>query len=391
MRRLFLITATTALAFLVLAPPAWAEWVWPLRGEVITPYRNGTDPYASGQHRGIDIAGQPGTPVVAAAGGEVRFAAVAGSSGLTVSIRTADGRFDTSYLHLSSAAVREGDRVAAGERVGAVGTTGVRSAAAPHLHFGVRDAGSRHAYHDPLGFLPAAPASPQAPREAPAPRPSPVAPGPAPAPVPAPAPGRVPVQAPAGRRIPVRAPAGRRVPVRSPAGRRVPVRSPAGRRVPLQSPSGRRVPVGAPGLVPAPVRSPSGRHAPVRLPSGRLAPVRLPAEHGAPEHEPGGRGAPADDAGASNVPVGTRADRPEIVIAPRRPVGGVAPNRRAVAPGTHAPEVRAGSGPDWGLVLGCFGLVAAAALLGLTREGRETSRRTGRWAARTLRPLLGRR
>ncbi len=140
MRRVFLTSAVALLAFLSLTPSAWAEWVWPLRGEVITPYRNGADPYAAGQHRGIDIAGAPGATVVAAASGEVRFAGTAGSSGLTVSVRTGDGRYDTSYLHLSATTVREGDRVAAGDRVGAVGTTGTRSAAAPHLHFGVRDA-----------------------------------------------------------------------------------------------------------------------------------------------------------------------------------------------------------------------------------------------------------
>src|ERR687895_444266 len=188
MRRLILASATTALAFLLLVPPAWAEWVWPVRGEVITPYRNGTDPYASGQHRGIDIAAATGATVVAATSGEVRFAGTAGSSGLTVSVRTADGRYDTSYLHLSSTSVGEGDRVAAGQPLGAVGTSGTRSATEPHLHFGVRDAGSRHAYHDPLRFLPP-PTATQPPRGAPAPEPAPVpiSPGPAPAPVNAPA------------------------------------------------------------------------------------------------------------------------------------------------------------------------------------------------------------
>ena len=164
----------TLLAVLLPAVPARADWVWPVRGEVITPYRNGDDPYAAGQHRGIDIAAEPGTAVVAAAGGEVRFAGTAGSSGLTVSIRTADGLFDTSYLHLSATAVRKGQRIAAGETVGAVGTTGVRSAERPHLHFGIRDAGSEHAYHDPLAFLPPTPAPPDRPRPAPGTSPTPV-------------------------------------------------------------------------------------------------------------------------------------------------------------------------------------------------------------------------
>src|SRR3954470_15805142 len=115
------------IAFFAFTQTAEAAWVWPVSGEVITPYRNGSDPYAGGQHRGIDIAAAIGTPVVAAAGGDVRFAGTAGSSGLTISIRTGDG-YDTSYLHLSSLGVRAGAHVSAGDRIAAGGTTGVRSA-----------------------------------------------------------------------------------------------------------------------------------------------------------------------------------------------------------------------------------------------------------------------
>src|SRR5437764_4537449 len=34
------------------AAAAAGGWTWPVRGPVITPYRNGDDPYAAGQHRG---------------------------------------------------------------------------------------------------------------------------------------------------------------------------------------------------------------------------------------------------------------------------------------------------------------------------------------------------
>ncbi|MBA2504852.1 MAG: M23 family metallopeptidase, partial [Thermoleophilaceae bacterium] len=91
-------------------------WTWPVEGEVLNRYRNGADPYARGMHRGIDVAARPGTPVVAASGGLVRFAGVAGSSGLTVSMRTL--RFDTAYLHLSGVSVRPGTRVREGARIG---------------------------------------------------------------------------------------------------------------------------------------------------------------------------------------------------------------------------------------------------------------------------------
>jgi hypothetical protein len=137
---------------------------------VLTPYRNGGDPYAAGQHRGIDIGAPVGSRVAAAVGGTVTFAGVVGSSGLTVSERTADGRFDLSYLHLSSLAVHRGDVVAQGAAVGAVGVSGRRSVAAPHLHFGVREAGSRSSYRDPLDFL-APPPGERVPRPVPAPVP----------------------------------------------------------------------------------------------------------------------------------------------------------------------------------------------------------------------------
>lgn len=161
---------TTVLAVLVLCPQAAAlpRWQWPVEGPVITPYRNGPDPYAGGQHRGIDIAAPIGTAVGAAAAGTVTYAGVAGSSGLTVAVSTDDG-FDTSYLHLSAIRVRTGDRVSAGQELGAVGTSGRRSAAEPHLHFGVRDAGTRFAYHDPLDFLPPLAAPSPEPRAEPVP------------------------------------------------------------------------------------------------------------------------------------------------------------------------------------------------------------------------------
>lgn len=219
-------------------------WRWPVEGEVLTPYRNGDDPYAGGQHRGIDISAAPGTVVRAASAGTVTFAGTAGSSGLTVAVRTADGRFDTSYLHLSAISVAKGDRVAAGARLGAVGTTGRRSTARPHLHFGVREAGSRHAYRDPLTLLPSPPAPVrEAPRGAPAPAPAPVRA--APRRERAPRPLRPPRRVPAARRV--RVPAGKRLP--RPAPRRPPPLAP---RPVARLTLPRAAPRPAPGRAPAP-------------------------------------------------------------------------------------------------------------------------------------------
>src|SRR3954454_1982345 len=184
MRPITLISALAA-TLQMLTPNALASagWTWPIRGPVLTPYRDGGDPYAGGQHRGIDIGAPVGSRVAAAVGGTVTFAGVVGSSGLTVSERTADGRFQLSYLHLSSIAVHRGDVLSAGAAVGGVGVSGRRSVAAPHLHFGVREAGTRDAYRDPLDFL-APPPGGRAPYPAPAPVPvaHPATPAPARAP-----------------------------------------------------------------------------------------------------------------------------------------------------------------------------------------------------------------
>lgn len=155
MRSVALAAAIALTVTLAVALPAGAagDWPWPVAGPVLTPFDNGDDPYAAGRHRGVDIGAPEGEAVVSATPGTVTFAGLAGSSGQTVGVRSADGRHEVSYLHLSAIAVRAGQPVAPGERIGAVGVTGRRSAEAPHLHFGVREADTDHAYLDPLAFL----------------------------------------------------------------------------------------------------------------------------------------------------------------------------------------------------------------------------------------------
>lgn len=194
------------------AAHAAATWTWPVEGELVTHYRYGGDPFAAGQHRGVDIAAPVGEAVRAATAGTVTFAGTAGDSGLTVAVRTADGRFDTSYLHLDALGVGEGERVEEGDEIGTAGVTGNRSVAAPHVHFGVRASGSDHAYRDPMRFLaePGVPAPPLGPITAPRAGPRPL-PGPSPARAPrlgpAPSLARVPRTAGSGAGAPVAAPA----------------------------------------------------------------------------------------------------------------------------------------------------------------------------------------
>jgi peptidase M23-like protein len=375
MRRLLLILSAFLAVAAVLAAPVHAAWLWPVRGDVITQYRNGSDPYAAGQHRGIDIAAPVGTPVVAAAGGEVLFAGTAGSSGLTVSVRTGDG-FDSSYLHFSSLAVRAGTHVSAGERLGAVGTTGVRSATAPHLHFGVREVGTRHSYLDPLSLLPPAAPPPPAepPRPAPAPAPAPLTPRPTPAPAPAPrgapAPGRAP------------APRGAPAPGRAPQAAPTPGRAPAPGGVPRPAPTPGRAP--APGGVPAPGRAPRPAPTPGRAPRPVPAPAPRHAPRPAPMPGRGPRPAPTPSRNPSPAPAPTAA--PDGAPRPRA-MSARASQHRSVPGAAPSPS----SGPDFGWALACAGLLLAAGILGLTDDGRKTAARSRSRLAGALRPLLGRR
>src|SRR4051812_4777455 len=153
MRPTTLICALAA-ALQLLSGTALADgWTWPIRGPVITSYRNSDDPYAAGQHRGIDIGAPVGARVVAATAGTVTFSGVVGSSGLVVSERTADGRFDLSYLHLSAVAGRPGQSLAGGGGVGAARTPGRRSRGGPHPHFRVRGGGGGGALPRPPHLL----------------------------------------------------------------------------------------------------------------------------------------------------------------------------------------------------------------------------------------------
>ncbi len=87
-------------------------------------------------HRGIDFVAPAGTPVRAVAPGVVRMARWSGEGGKTVELKH-KGRFKTRYHHLSRYArgVRRGRRVARGQIIGYVGSTGLSTG--PHLDFRV--------------------------------------------------------------------------------------------------------------------------------------------------------------------------------------------------------------------------------------------------------------
>ena len=88
-------------------------------------------------HYGVDYGAPTGTPVRATGSGTVAFAGWDGGGGRTVKVRHPNG-YLTAYLHLSrfAAGVRRGRRVAQGDTVGYVGSTGL--ATGSHLDYRVQ-------------------------------------------------------------------------------------------------------------------------------------------------------------------------------------------------------------------------------------------------------------
>ncbi|MGL6044700.1 MAG: M23 family metallopeptidase [Sandaracinobacteroides sp.] len=95
------------------------------------------DPFngRSAQHAGIDLAGAHGEPIYAAANGRVVRAETFGGYGQVIDIDHGRGIL-TRYGHLSRMKVSVGDRVAIGQVIGAMGSTG--RSTGTHLHYEVR-------------------------------------------------------------------------------------------------------------------------------------------------------------------------------------------------------------------------------------------------------------
>jgi len=120
-----------------------ADWAWPAKGDIISRFSsNGS------LNKGIDIAGQLGQPVLAAAEGTVVYA----GSGLRgygelVIIKHND-TFVSAYGHNQRLLVREGQQVKIGQTIAEMGSTGTDRV---KLHFEIRRQGKPT---DPLQYLP---------------------------------------------------------------------------------------------------------------------------------------------------------------------------------------------------------------------------------------------
>ena len=130
------------LSRLPLTPPLDSYWISSNFGKRRDPY-NGR----WAMHEGVDMAGQPGLDVQAAAPGTVVSAGWEGGYGRIVTIDHGFG-ITTRYGHLKSLAVTEGEKIEHRAKLGKVGNTG--RSTGPHVHYEVRVDGDPV---DPMNFL----------------------------------------------------------------------------------------------------------------------------------------------------------------------------------------------------------------------------------------------
>lgn len=110
------------------------------RIEVSSPFGYRIHPihHSRKHHDGIDLRMPLLAPIYAVQGGTVTFAGWKGGYGKFIVIKTRSGA-EHCFAHCNDIGVHPGQKVAAGQPIGRVGTTG--SSTAPHLHFEVRENG----------------------------------------------------------------------------------------------------------------------------------------------------------------------------------------------------------------------------------------------------------
>ncbi|PCI49293.1 MAG: peptidase M23 [Alphaproteobacteria bacterium] len=111
-------------------------FIWPVRGRISGNFGNhrilnGT---AKSPHTGMDIAAPKGTAIMAPLGGVVTMVSELYYTGNTLIIDHGYG-VSTVFAHMETVAVREGQVIRQGEKIGTVGATG--RATGPHLHWGL--------------------------------------------------------------------------------------------------------------------------------------------------------------------------------------------------------------------------------------------------------------
>ncbi|MQA35496.1 peptidoglycan DD-metalloendopeptidase family protein [Modestobacter roseus] len=135
------------------SPAPSGVWGWPFPGapEVSRAFDPPPTPYAAG-HRGVDLLGGVGAPVLSSGDGVVAFAGmVAGRP--VVSVEHAGG-LRTTYEPVEPS-VAAGQAVARGSPLGTLAAGHAGCPAEACLHWGLRHGGLRHGevYLDPLSLL----------------------------------------------------------------------------------------------------------------------------------------------------------------------------------------------------------------------------------------------
>jgi murein DD-endopeptidase MepM/ murein hydrolase activator NlpD len=128
------------------SPTPFNGYIWPATGTLTSGYgwRWGR------MHRGIDIAAPVGTPIMAAASGEVISAGWnSGGYGNLVKLKHPDGSV-TLYAHNNKIVVSRGQKVEQGQLIAEMGSTGYSTG--PHLHFEIRPNGETTV--NPIAYLP---------------------------------------------------------------------------------------------------------------------------------------------------------------------------------------------------------------------------------------------
>ncbi len=120
------------------------SWRWPTKGRVVQTYSS-----RDRNRKGIRISGHPGQPVKAAEAGRVVYS----GSGLVgygnLIIVKHNNNYLSAYGYNRKLLVKEGDKVAGGDRIADMGSP--RKGAEPLLHFEIRKQGKPV---NPLGLLP---------------------------------------------------------------------------------------------------------------------------------------------------------------------------------------------------------------------------------------------
>ncbi len=117
------------------------DWGWPVQGKIIAGF-------SEASNKGLDIAGKPGDPVLAAAPGRVVYS----GSGLRgygkLVIIKHNKTYLSAYAHNSVILVKEGQNVVKGQKIAEIGST---DSDKPELHFEIRKLGKPV---DPAMYLP---------------------------------------------------------------------------------------------------------------------------------------------------------------------------------------------------------------------------------------------